>query len=157
MDKANHMKLTENFTLAEFTRTSHAALQKANDSSAGAFLHNLLSLAKELEKIREHFARPVFVTSGYRCPALNAAVGGANMSQHLVGAAADFVVKDFQDLDGLKLVFEWARKNCSFSQLILEAPAGGRAPWIHLGLPEALRGKNQQALFWNGEKYEVVA
>ena len=148
------MKITEHFTYEEFTRTSHASLQEKNREWGAGFAHNFISLAKELEKIREHLARPVFITSGYRCPALNTAVGGAGMSQHLTGAAVDFVVKDFQDLGGCRQVFEWARKNCIYGQLILEAPTG-RKPWIHMGLPQLIR-KAPEAFIWNGEKYERV-
>lgn len=151
----NKMKITEHFTFEEFVRTSYPQFQDENKANGAAFAHSFIALAKELEKIRAHFMRPVFITSGYRCEKLNAAVGGAGMSQHLAGAAVDFVVKDFQDFDGLKLVFEWARRNCTYGQLILEAPEG-RKPWIHISLPELLRGIEGQALVWNGEKYGKI-
>ena len=43
-----------------------------------------------LQCIREHFGKPVHITSGYRTAAHNAAVGGSKSSQHLLGRAADF-------------------------------------------------------------------
>jgi len=45
-----------------------------------------------LEKIREHFGRPVIISSGYRCPKHNKAVGGGPNSQHIFGKAADINV-----------------------------------------------------------------
>lgn len=50
------------------------------------------TLTVVLQCIREHFGRPVTITSGYRTPAHNAAVGGAKSSQHLLGRAADIRV-----------------------------------------------------------------
>ena len=47
-----------------------------------------------LQCIREHFGKPVHITSGYRTAAHNAAVGGSKSSQHLLGRAADFYVED---------------------------------------------------------------
>ena len=51
------------------------------------------SLVVLLQCIREHFGKPVTITSGYRTAAHNAAVGGSKSSQHLLGRAADFYVE----------------------------------------------------------------
>ena len=51
------------------------------------------SLVVLLQCIREHFGKPVHITSGYRTAAHNAAVGGSKSSQHLLGRAADFYVE----------------------------------------------------------------
>ena len=51
------------------------------------------ALTVVLQCIREHFGKPVTITSGYRTPAHNAAVGGAKSSQHLLGRAADIRVQ----------------------------------------------------------------
>ena len=49
-------------------------------------------LIEYLEKIREHFGKPIIITSAYRCPTHNSRVGGATGSRHTKGDAADIVV-----------------------------------------------------------------
>ncbi len=56
-------------------------------------------LVSVLEKIRTHFQKAVIVTSAYRTPAHNKAVGGEERSQHLYGLAADIVVRDTRAKD----------------------------------------------------------
>jgi uncharacterized protein YcbK (DUF882 family) len=52
------------------------------------------ALVDALENIRSFFDQPITVTSGFRCEAHNASCGGGKQSQHLLGKAADIVVKD---------------------------------------------------------------
>lgn len=54
---------------------------------------NLAKLAQGLEQLRSKVGGPLFVHSGYRCPAHNRAVGGAADSQHMRGTAADITAK----------------------------------------------------------------
>jgi len=49
-------------------------------------------LLEVLDDVREHFGRPTTIMSGYRCPAHNAAVGGASRSKHMLGIASDIIV-----------------------------------------------------------------
>lgn len=51
-------------------------------------------LVSYLQRIRNHFGKPLEISSGYRCPAHNAAVGGVKGSRHVSGKAADFIVRD---------------------------------------------------------------
>ncbi len=50
-------------------------------------------MVRKLQLFRDRLGKPITITSGYRCPAHNKAVGGAKESQHLLGKAADIVVK----------------------------------------------------------------
>jgi zinc D-Ala-D-Ala carboxypeptidase len=82
-----------------------------------------------VEKVRAHFGKPVYINSGYRCPALNAAVGGAGNSQHCKGEAIDMEIPGMANADLAK----WVRDNLDFDQIILECykpgvPASG---WVH--------------------------
>jgi len=115
------MNLSEHFTLAEMIQ-SQTAIRRGIDNSAPADVVDALkALAIHiLEPVRQQFG-PVFVSSGYRCPGLNAAVGGAPNSQHVLGQAADILVSGSANL----VVARWIRDNTPFDQVIME---GG---WVH--------------------------
>ena len=76
-------KLSANFAVKEFA---------CRDGSDPVFIDS--DLVDLLQKIREHFGKPVILTSGYRTAAHNARVGGVKFSQHLYGKAADIQVED---------------------------------------------------------------
>ena len=59
-------------------------------------------LVEYLQIIRNHFGTPITITSGYRCPAHNAEVGGATKSKHALGQAADIQVKGVEPLEVAK-------------------------------------------------------
>lgn len=75
-------KVSANFRVREFACT---------DGSDPIFISP--DLVKVLQKIRNHFGRTVTITSAYRTPTKNKAVGGEAYSQHLYGMAADIKVK----------------------------------------------------------------
>lgn len=74
-------KLSPNFTVYEF---------RCRDGSDAIMIDQTLVVL--LQAIREHFGKPITITSGYRTAAHNTAVGGAKSSQHLLGRAADIQV-----------------------------------------------------------------
>ncbi|MBI5562767.1 MAG: hypothetical protein HY894_07965, partial [Deltaproteobacteria bacterium] len=93
------MQLTKDFTLEELTRTDTGVVNIPGEAEK----EKLLCLATYiLQPIRERWGG-LIVTSGFRCPALNAQVGGVAASQHVKGEAADFIAHD-ASLDD---VFKW--------------------------------------------------
>lgn len=83
------MKLSAHFDLAEFTG-SDTALRLGIDNSLPADLTPVaLETAQMLERIREFLGKPVIITSGYRCLALNRAIGSSDQSDHPRAMAAD--------------------------------------------------------------------
>lgn len=87
--KDGNKKLTENFKVREFA---------CNDGSDPIFIsHNLVEV---LQKIRDHFGKPVTINSGYRTVSYNKKLdGSATQSQHLYGMAADITVKGVKPSD----------------------------------------------------------
>ena len=76
--KDGNKKLSANFRVKEFACT---------DGSDPIFIDT--ELVNVLQKIRTHFGKSVTITSAYRTPTKNKAVGGSTYSQHLYGRAAD--------------------------------------------------------------------
>ena len=74
----------------------HVREFRCKDGSDPVFID--MELVELLEHIREHFGKPVTITSGYRTASHNAKVGGSKSSQHLLGRAADIQVQDTDPL-----------------------------------------------------------
>ena len=119
------------FTKEELTRSNTAGARGIDNTPPPAVLVKLTALAnKLLDPVRELWGAPITVNSGYRCPQLNAAVGGAASSQHLKGEAADITTGT---VTGNKLLFDkivaaQKRGEIAFDQLIDER----NYTWLHL-------------------------
>ena len=132
------MRLSPNFTLEELTRS--ASLPEIRNVPDMAQLRNLVLLcARILQPLRDAIGRPVRITSGFRCPKLNKAVGGATTSRHLSGQAADIAVKS--DAEG-KALFDLLRQNKWVDLCLWErSKANPRKRWIHVQWRERPRGR----------------
>lgn len=135
------MRLSENFTLAEYTK-SQTASRKGIDNTPG---EEHLAAAKELfenvvQKVRDHFG-PTVITSGYRSPALNEAIGGSATSQHSKGEAADLEVPGVATAE----VVQWISDNLDYDQLILEfyTPGETNSGWVHVSYKADGSNRNQ--------------
>lgn len=122
------MKLSDHFTLNEFTYSDTARAQGIDNSvPSDVVLMNLKALCRNvLEPLRLRYGKPIRISSGYRCPKLNNAVGGVASSQHVLGQAADLYVGSREENARL---FELIRTmRLPFDQLIDEY---GMA-WVHV-------------------------
>ena len=78
------------FTIEELTRSTTAHLRGIDNTPSQQVINNLTALVDNvLDPLREAWGKPIHVNSGYRCKALNKAVGGVPSSQHMRGEAAD--------------------------------------------------------------------
>lgn len=121
------LALSRHFTLRELLVTEHREIENTPPS---AVVDRLRRLCDDfLEPLRGRFG-PLRVTSGYRCAALNQAIGGAKESAHLYGCAADL-----QSIDGWgpSDMARWValESGLPFDQVIDEGNA--TAEWLHLG------------------------
>ncbi len=125
------MKLSDNFSLIEFTK-SQTAERKGIENTPNeihtiameALCHNIL------ERVRSAFAKPVMINSGYRSPALCEAIGSKSTSQHCNGEAADIEIFGVSNYDLAKYI----ENNLNFDQLILECWDGvePNSGWVHV-------------------------
>ena len=117
------------FTIQELTKSTTAQQKGIKNIPSKEQEHNLIALIENiLDPLREAYGGPIIVTSGYRCPALNKAVGGAKNSQHMTGQAADIrTVKDTRAEN--KKLFDLIQKlKLPFDQLIDEH----NFDWVHV-------------------------
>ena len=114
------------FTIAELCKSETADRLGINNRCKVEHVKNLTALVDNvLDPLRTWYGKPVRVNSGFRCPALNKAVGGSNTSHHVAGQAADI---DTGDRQQNKLLFDHIQKNLPFDQLIWEHDGD----WIHV-------------------------
>ena len=118
------------FNLCEMTRSDTARRLGIDNTPSDEIKKNLtLFIEKVLDPIREDWGGPISVSSGYRCPELNAKVGGAKTSGHLYGYCADLQVKgDLRKFSNF--VIEWMKDHhMKFDELLFEK--SGNVTWLH--------------------------
>jgi zinc D-Ala-D-Ala carboxypeptidase len=130
------MDLSKNFTLEEVTYSHKAEMLHIDNSIPTQLFSNALFFAQHvLQPIRDKIGEPFLVSSWYRCPELNKAVGGVSTSVHLSGMALDFIISGY-DYRGSYALAQNALKTLGiqFDQLIIEYNRKTGAKWVHLGV-----------------------
>lgn len=145
------MKLSENFSLQELTKSETALRFGMKNDPSEADIQNLKMLCeKVLQPIRDHFKMGVKVNSGFRHPEVNAKVGGSKTSDHCKGQAADIEIPSIANAD----LANWISDNLSYTQLILEfyTPGIPDSGWVHVSYdPKNLKKQNLTATSKNGK------
>ena len=117
------MKNGQYITVNEMLRSQTAEkLNIKNVPNDPIVIENLEHTIEQLDELRRLYGQPIIITSGYRCPALNKAVGGKPNSQHVKGQAADLK----WDENLLQFIID----NYHYDQLIEETSK--RTKWIHI-------------------------
>jgi uncharacterized protein YcbK (DUF882 family) len=124
----DNTQLSEHFKLWEFVTSQTAARHGINNTPPNAVADRLSILCQQILEPARQAVGPLRISSGYRCPALNKAVGGSKTSAHMQGYAADVI-----PLSASKLEFaNWIKFNCKFDQIILEYGTPSNPSWIHV-------------------------
>ena len=144
-------KITKDFKLLDFIYSDTAKSKGINNTPDKQSLRNIFDIAKVVQKIQDELGMKIHVNSCYRCPKLNAAIGGAKKSDHVFGAAVDIKVIPFSLENNMKL---W---NCvnkladegkiKFRQLVFEYGDKSKGPkWVHVSInhPNNPQKENQR-------------
>ncbi len=133
--------MTPHFTLAEMIASATGARLKIDNTPRPEHLDKLTLTAELLERVRTLLGCPVIVTSGYRCMALNIAVGGVTSSDHARGQAADIIAPGFGTPYQIAKRLAPLVSNLGIGQLILEGIAGKQ--WVHISTRMADKPANR--------------
>ncbi|HRP10968.1 MAG TPA: D-Ala-D-Ala carboxypeptidase family metallohydrolase [Terricaulis sp.] len=122
------MRLTPNFTLHEFIRSAKATEKNIDNLPDEAMLANIRVAAEGMERVRALIGgKPIHITSGYRCPALNAAVGGSDTSDHMGGFSVDFGINGVPHYEVAQKLSKDEAFMAGVDQLIYEFDR-----WVHV-------------------------
>ena len=149
------MRLSRNFMLREFVNSSTAARKGINNKPTEIHLANLKKLIDNvIQPLRDKIG-PIRITSGYRSPALNRAIGGSSRSQHSKGMAADIQFVRDNEMDN-KVIFDTIlEKELDFDQMINEFDY----KWIHISYNQKKNRKQVLEAYKDGNnktKYREV-
>jgi|TARA_X000001388_G_C2172287_1_gene100312 hypothetical protein len=125
------MKLTDNFSLLELTKSQTAERFGIDNNPDKEHIDNLQKLCDEiLQPIRDYFKKPVVISSGYRSPELSQKIGSSSRSQHCRGEAADLEIPGVSN----KELADFINENLNFDQVILEFhdPDEINSGWVHV-------------------------
>lgn len=143
--------LSKFFSLEELMHSDFAARKGIDNTPTPAIVENLKQTAQQADRVRAFLGCPVIVSSGYRSPKLNAAIGGSKTSSHMQGFALDIKVPNFgtpkQVFDALK------ESGIVFDQCILELPNAPGGGWVHIGFAPEYRNER---LVYDGRNYRVA-
>lgn len=122
---------TKNFSKKELEFSETANKLKIDNTIPKEFEKNAKRILEFVQEIRNAWGSGIKITSGYRCPELNAAVGGSKSSAHLTANAVDIYPSNGKFEEFKKFILQFLNGK-SWDQCIIEK--AGKSQWIHLGL-----------------------
>tara|TARA_Y100000385_G_C13041074_1_gene615294 strand:- start:207 stop:677 length:471 start_codon:yes stop_codon:yes gene_type:complete len=131
------MRLSKNFVLSETTRSNTAKRLGIDNTPKNQHLKNMQRIITELAQPMRNALGPIRITSGYRSPELNRAIGGSSKSQHCKAEALDLQFWESGEMNNKK-IYDWVLESgIEFDQMINEFDFA----WIHISLK---KGNNRK-------------
>lgn len=126
------MNLSKYVTLQECIKSKQAEALGIVNMPDEAQVTNLKDVCVNVfDKVREHFGKPIGISSGFRCQKLNERVGGSKTSQHVEGKALDIDGDIFGGLRNSE-IFNYIKNHLEFDQLIWEFGTENDPDWVHV-------------------------
>jgi len=126
------MQLSKNLSLKEVTKSITASRLGLKNEPSEKQIANLKGIAENVfQPVRDHFGVPIYVSSGYRSPRLNSAIGGSPSSQHCQGRALDLDADVYGRISNAD-IFRYIKENLDFDQLIWEMGSELSPAWVHV-------------------------
>lgn len=136
--------ISKYITYSEATKSQTATrLGIKNEPSQEALVSMRYVASQIFDAIRDHFGIPIGVSSFYRSPELNKAVGGSATSQHTTGEAIDIDADIFGGITNSE-IFKYVKEHLTFDQLIWEYGDKLNPAWVHVSLRR--NGINRQQI-----------
>lgn len=140
------MRLSQFFTLEEMTISQEATRRGIDNTPSPEIVAALRYTCQHMDGVRTLLGVPVLVSSGYRCAALNAALGGVPTSAHVQGWAVDFIAPGFGDPLAICRRIA-ATPGIAFDQLINEGVHAASLGWVHFSAAPSMRRQCLTATF----------
>lgn len=131
------------FTQKELIASTEAYKRKIDNTPGEEEKAHLEELIEFMDDIRSAWGSAIIVTSGYRCPELNEAVGGAKKSAHQTGYAVDCVPANNKKKEFFEFCKEYL-KDRDFDEILLERNSRGSI-WCHIAL-KSIDGKQRKKI-----------
>tara|TARA_R100000149_G_C5880445_1_gene145509 strand:+ start:3313 stop:3774 length:462 start_codon:yes stop_codon:yes gene_type:complete len=151
-------KISKNITYNEAVHSNTAKRKGIENIPNENQIANMMTIAEMIfQPLRSYVGGPIKITSFFRSPELNRAIGGSKSSQHCKGQAMDL-----DDVYGYKTnaeMFDYIRENLDFDQLIWEFGDDNNPNWIHVSYVDKQENRNRclKAYKKNGKtKYMVI-
>lgn len=162
-------KLSKNLSIREFQKSRTALRRNIDNDMPDSVIKNAKNLAENIfQPLREEFACPIYVSSGYRSKQLNEAIGGSEYSQHCLGEAMDIDMDskniysshitnnpDTTHLLKNKHIFHYIKDHLDFDQLIWEFGGDEDPAWVHVSYRSGNRNRNKILIAYRDDKGRV--
>ena len=153
------VKISDHITLKEALRSNTARRLGIENMPDNDTLITMQITAEHIfEPLRNNFNEPIYISSFYRSPELNTAIGGSSRSQHCLGEAIDI-----DDVYGNKTnaeMYNWIKDNLNFDQMIWEFGTDMNPNWVHVSYVSEEDNRNKCLKAYKDDmgktKYKVI-